>query len=137
MSETTATCCDKDKLCYGDLTDRWCCDKKFYCTTTSPELAKKDGGILCPFNPETYDKQLWGVVLAIILVFVVLGCFLLWGIFCSKKKLKPTPEVPKDEKVDYDNLRDVDSVDHGPRNDRRCELPDVAGFAKGVLDKFS
>ena len=57
MTRYNAECCEIDGVCVGDLSDRWCCEGKFYCTTTDPKMAKRDKGKICPYIPlEPYNK---------------------------------------------------------------------------------
>ena len=84
-SKIDATCCDPDEICYGDLSDRWCCEEKLFCSTTGIDWVKKEGGILCPYDPIEYNPYILGATAIIIIVFGAIGCFLLSGIFCDKR----------------------------------------------------
>ena len=44
-------CCDVDGFCYGDGSDAWCCDGRYFCTYDGPVKAAERGGIECPIDP--------------------------------------------------------------------------------------
>ena len=45
-----AECCDQDNQCFGDGTDAWCCNNKFYCSSNLQFYSLDQKGILCKFD---------------------------------------------------------------------------------------
>ena len=66
-----AKCCDKDGLCFGDGTDDWCCEEKFYCSTNSEEYASKQGGIVCPQSVRRETAKYSNIAGIAIMVFLM------------------------------------------------------------------
>ena len=71
-----ATCCDNDNLCFGDGTDDWCCDDKFYCSTNNEKYAIEKNGILCPVDlgrKGEYITNVTGIIISIVLTLLGLS----------------------------------------------------------------
>ena len=135
-----ATCCDYDGVCYGDLTDGWCCRGKFYCTTDSPQKAKELGGELCKFNPNVYARNF--TLLIMLITCVILFCCCCCCIIrkcCSKRKKGVEPgstqelQMAASKAGQYNTLKNFSSAESPSFVDKNSDSHASAGKVTGFM----
>lgn len=132
-----ATCCDYDGVCYGDLTDGWCCGGKFYCTTDSPQKAKELGGELCKFNPNVYARNFTLLIMIASSVILLCCCCCIIRKCCSKRRKGVEPgsaqelQMAASKAGEYNTLKNFPSAESPSFVDKNGDPHASAGRLTG------